>query len=219
MSAAMRIEKRGLEEYLVGGPVEVNNCDATRDGETCNVHFNGQHISTSRPDADGAEYILARWPIVPASPANAQRSAEEIAREMVSDRRGDLAKVLGIEVRISAIDHAEMRPRMAMLIEQSRAEGNAAAQPEQPRDLARRVRALVQEYAGRWVDSFRHETSALRESMSLMRDVVQSGAHAESVTMLVDQLRTKDDFPERRLIFRRAADDLERILREHEAQQ
>lgn len=98
------------------------------------------------------------------------------------------------------------------------AEAVEAFEAAQPRDLAGRIRGLIQEYAGRWCDSFRHETSALREAMGLMRDVVQSGAHVDSATMLVEQLRAKNDWPERRAVFREVADELEAIVRDCEAQ-
>lgn len=66
---SMRIEKRSDGEYLVGAPATCDGCDDEHaSGETCCHHLNGEHLSVSWNDNNGAEKILARWPIAESAP-------------------------------------------------------------------------------------------------------------------------------------------------------
>ncbi|XXX79265.1 hypothetical protein WMF30_10870 [Sorangium sp. So ce134] len=160
----MRIEKRGDTEHLVDCPRNVgfgHTCEAERDGWTCSLHFNGEHVATMGMERNRTQEICVRWPIEPASPTPL-RPAEEIAREMVPEsvenaqgrwefwikgagRRGTPADV-GIEdcgtKRGAELDAEGVRLILEGLIERSRSEGAAperarAEQLEAERDEAR----------------------------------------------------------------------------------
>jgi hypothetical protein len=62
VAPAKRIERRADGEWLVG-PGSERGCRASGPGGVCTYHHGGEHIATY-PD-DGAEKILARWPIAP----------------------------------------------------------------------------------------------------------------------------------------------------------
>jgi len=67
--SGMRIEKRDDGEWLAGIPNDdINDCPEERDGWECHYHVGGEHVATHYSDtaADGAERIMARWPIAPA---------------------------------------------------------------------------------------------------------------------------------------------------------
>jgi hypothetical protein len=95
------------------------------------------------------------------------RSAEEIAREIVPHPYlvdGEWHAIasaggrLAISVRASEADAErdadEAISILSATIAQARADGAAAALAgQQPRDLAGRIRGLIQEYAGRWADA------------------------------------------------------------------
>lgn len=81
----------------------------------------------------------------------------------------------------------------------------------QPRDLAGRIRALVQEYAGRWADA--DDGAADEQLHDLMERLVQAAAFARrgaSLALLIDDMRAAHPA---------AADKLEAIVRECAAQE
>jgi hypothetical protein len=89
-----------------------------------------------------------------------------------------------------------------------------AGAPEKPRYLAGRIRALVQEYAGRWADTERSDVSRRDSIMEIMRALRQALADVRSVAdpmHRVHQLR-EDAFGDALMI--QAADELEAIVRE-----
>jgi hypothetical protein len=230
----MRIEKRGLGEYLVGGPAEVNDCESWRDDCQCNVHFNGQHISTSRPDADGAEYILSRWPIetsadvadqsvIPmfppgtvhgpiesadaffAAPASTLRSAEEIAE----------TSVVGLGLEPTTEDR--VRIAMANLIEQRDAEHAAALQVAKPRDLAGRIRALLTQKANEYAATESEDHSdALLEVIEDLWWVAHCARRNRPIANWIKSMRSRDRLSEHLAVLRQTADEIEVIARDCE---
>lgn len=112
--------------------------------------------------------------------------------------------------------------RVAGGIERSRTDGAAAAhQAAQPRDLAGRIRALIQEYAGRWADSARLPESrllrveacmhAMRWLWHALRRLESDGASPED---RITELReyTGDDIVATTM--RELADELEAVVRD-----
>ncbi len=89
---------------------------------------------------------------------------------------------------VEAIDHASEGEVYAALFSGPGAEARAkeyaalknGAAAQQPRDLAGRIRALVQEYAGRWADTDRSDVSARDIFMEIMRALRQALCDARS---------------------------------------
>ena len=153
----IRIEKRDGEEWLVDAPVFSGCQVAAPGGGLCTQHFDGQHLVTG-PGDGSSEPIYARWPIDPTrcgatgAPAPAPpRSAEEIAREMVTveydkdtgahyaviwDRKVDVEVCLGdASTEAGARDEAKAAEGiLARVYERGRTEGMRAVSLGAPVD-------------------------------------------------------------------------------------
>ncbi|WP_437310110.1 hypothetical protein [Sorangium sp. So ce388] len=233
-------------------------CDASAESDTATLRRVMRLVESAR-------VALAEEPAHAPAPAPL-RSAEEIAREMVTveydkdtgahyaviwDRKADVEVCLGdASTEAGARDEAKTAEGiLRRVLEQGREEGAAAERErvarlvlcdstplsrrsivsairaleprhEQPRDLAGRIRALVQEYAGRWADTDLSDTTsrlALREILDTLRlallDARAGILPISRVAYMCEQL-----WGPGRLLVEQAADDLERIVRECEAQ-
>lgn len=159
-----------------------------------------------------------------AAAAAAPRSAAEIAREMVSDPNPTWhwARILGAEFSSATPDGIEtVRRNVVLLITQARADGAAAALAgQQPRDLAGRIRALIQEYAGRWADAEprsieRRAATGVMDDLCRALDDVRTGT-GRPLTWWIELFRHPSGSmdPTIRAHRSRAADELEAIVRE-----
>jgi hypothetical protein len=79
---------------------------------------------------------------------------------------------------------------------------------QQPRDLAGRIRALVQEYAGRWADDDTTTSDDHAEAMTLLRAAYRGARKGRDASNAIAKLRQYGRAP-----YQRAADELEAIAR------
>jgi hypothetical protein len=139
------------------------------------------------------------------------RSAEEVARELES-----MAQAAGAEADRpqTALEDSMYQSGLQFAYEDS-AQGVRAFAAQQPRDSAGRIRALIQEYAGRWADTSGEEAAAFREVMKHLRVVLKAARAGEGMSVYIENLREDEDYSMVYLsIFRRAADELDAIVRE-----
>lgn len=158
------------------------------------------------------------------------RSAEEIAREMVVridwERRNRLVKLYdgNVYVHVELASDGEIDDLQALLarvIKRARADGAAGAlAAQQPRDLASRIRALYSEYADRLLEERGDNATVLGAIMNRLKYAMHDARRGESMTTHIDSLRTAARCHLRSWseIVLHVADDLERIVRECEAQ-
>lgn len=176
------------------------------------------------------------------------RSAEEIARELEAlaqaagaeadrpqtaledsmyqsglqfayDDSAQRVRPLAGQQPVETVEQQEARHRAA--IRRAREESHDAslyAEPEQPRDLAGRIRALVQEYAGRYADADNlAEVDALQEALESLQWAAHSVRVGTPLTKWIEGLRERAHESTHSDVLLRVADDLERIVRECEA--
>lgn len=164
-------------------------------------------------------------------PADAPpRSAEEIAREMVSEIDVAMSmtgphiyhfSVGGVSCAYDDPRRAKANRKVAIemlvaTIERSRDDGAAAALAgQQPRDLAGRIRALVQKTAGEWVDAHHDgpRSFAYQETLRWLRNAccLDHRDPSEVVGILRQHV-----YGENADVYASAADELEAIVRECE---
>jgi hypothetical protein len=88
--------------------------------------------------------------------------------------------------------------------------------PTRPRDLAGRIRALVQEYAGRWADANDGESDeVLRSLVEHLVQAVSAARNGRPIALLIHAMRStyaRSSWAGR--AFDGAADELEAIVRE-----
>lgn len=144
------------------------------------------------------------------------RPAEEIARETITQRTW-----LGIDdVWFSHESTRLARVELARIIAQARADGAAAALAgQQPRDLAGRIRALIQEYAGRWADAEprsieRRAATGVMDDLCRALDDVRTGT-GRPLTWWIELLRHPSGSMDPTIRAHRslAADELAAIVR------
>jgi hypothetical protein len=138
------------------------------------------------------------------------RSAEEIAREMVYshgpcelDWPATIGAACAVRIVAAAIDRAR-----------------AAVAGQQPRDLAGRIRALIQEYAGRWADAEprsieRRAATGVMDDLCRALDDVRTGT-GRPLTWWIELFRHPSGSMDPTIRAHRslAADELEAIVRE-----
>jgi hypothetical protein len=170
--------------------------------------------------------------------AAAPRSAEEIAREMVGiDRDLDTGAYFAVissretDASLCLEDNAteagaEGSARaaesiLARLYDRGRADGAAAALAgQQPIDLAGRIRALIQEYAGRWADAEprsieRRAATGVMDDLCRALDDVRTGT-GRPLTWWIELFRHPSGSMDPTIRAHRslAADELDAIVRE-----
>jgi cell division septum initiation protein DivIVA len=163
--------------------------------------------------------------------AKALRSAEEIAREMVSepvsvdfpngfcDWSGEIAseRAWFMTKDDAFVSLDAIRLGIQLAITQARADGAAALAGQRIRDLAGRIRGLAQEYAGRYVDAATEDdVASYRTAMQHLRWAYRIAVKGVEVDQRmrerIEKMRDDTYGPDDPVS--KAADELESIVRE-----
>jgi hypothetical protein len=139
--------------------------------------------------------------------AKAERATRPAA-SMGYDVQQALALV-GCDRALSDIEDA-----IALAYEEGQRAARVTVYPTQPSDLAGRIRALVQEYAGRWADNInRDESNALSRAMGLLRRAIRAARDGESVWPFIARMRAgQERWNSYGIIVLKAADELEAVV-------